>query len=605
MPPADHPATPTPASPERRAAFGLSVARRWAPPGPRSRPRPAALGSVAAAAGRFSAGLGRAPQIRRQLAGPVIRAAKSPGPVRPPLWWRQPCALRTGWGGRRPAVVGPRSAAATGRAAGPVAGRSSAGVGQAAMTGKTIPVRRVPDVQFSGSMKGAATKLVPPRSGSGGPHSGAGSGGPGANGSAAASRRASGSNGMAVPRGAVGPPGPRPGDGGSQFFAARAVPRTTAGSPPNAGLGCPPGGRFPDRDGQRGRSRSRSQIRGRPSRAVDRIGGSSCWIWIQWLRDGGIGRVDGNHRPARASAGLTATSRDQALPGADRTIRGSPAFSTASGSGRGTPTGAAQLSSSRPQESRPTTRSPGTHGTARSGSLGIAFRGRPRPLSINPGHPRTNRHRAHRQRFLAGSTRPAPPIPPRRRSASAEPATRSPTSRPLPPPGARDFPTSTRQRHHHQSAGLGSDGDPLLRRTTTAAGDPRGSRAVAPLESRSQITSFRSTDDNASRGSVSDLHMGADGDRGGTSDAAFDLRSAESRSSGSGFAGGLWDAATMRPGAAQSLQLPRAVAGLPWRGVHSDWAAPAQSRSARAGPSARPRQRSSRRGNCERADAHR
>ena len=51
-------------------------------------------------------------------------------------------------------------------------------------TGKPVSVRRVPDVQFSGPMKGAASKLVPPRSGSGGPRSGAGRGGPGASGSA-------------------------------------------------------------------------------------------------------------------------------------------------------------------------------------------------------------------------------------------------------------------------------------------------------------------------------------------------------------------------------------------------------------------------------------
>src|SRR6478752_5091089 len=82
-----------PASPSGRprlggGGLGLSVARRWAPPGPRSRARPAPLGSVAEAAMRFSAGLGRPPQIRRQLAGPAsVRPASGFGPVRPPLWW--------------------------------------------------------------------------------------------------------------------------------------------------------------------------------------------------------------------------------------------------------------------------------------------------------------------------------------------------------------------------------------------------------------------------------------------------------------------------------------------------------------------------------------
>ena len=239
MAPAVDPATPTTSDARALGALGPSVARRWAPPGPRSRARPAPLGSVAVAAMRFSAGLGRSPQIRRQLAGPAsIRPATALGPV-----GRRCGGCRTVqrsdpvWGGRRPPDVVPDRLLR--RAAGrvPSLGGHRPGSAQAAMTGKPVSVRRVPDVQFSGPMKGAASKLVPPRSGSGGPHSGAGSGGPGANGSAAASRRGSGSNGTAGPRGAVGPPGPRPGDGGSQLFAARAVPRTTAGAPPNAGLG--------------------------------------------------------------------------------------------------------------------------------------------------------------------------------------------------------------------------------------------------------------------------------------------------------------------------------------------------------------------------------
>ena len=119
-------------------ALGPSVARRWAPPGPRSRARPAPLGSVAVAAMRFSAGLGRSPQIRRQLAGPApIRPATSLGPVRPPLWWL-PTEHRSDpvWGGRRDTRPGARSVAAPGRRSRSLAGRSSAGVRRGGHDGK-------------------------------------------------------------------------------------------------------------------------------------------------------------------------------------------------------------------------------------------------------------------------------------------------------------------------------------------------------------------------------------------------------------------------------------------------------------------------------------
>ena len=56
---------------ERPAAapsvFVRSLASRWAFPGPRTRRRPAALGSIGGAAIRFTAGLGQAPRIRRHL----------------------------------------------------------------------------------------------------------------------------------------------------------------------------------------------------------------------------------------------------------------------------------------------------------------------------------------------------------------------------------------------------------------------------------------------------------------------------------------------------------------------------------------------------------
>ncbi|MCC2316094.1 hypothetical protein, partial [Cellulomonas xiejunii] len=39
--------------------LGAAVAQRWRRPGPVSRPRPAAIGSLASAAARFAAGSGR------------------------------------------------------------------------------------------------------------------------------------------------------------------------------------------------------------------------------------------------------------------------------------------------------------------------------------------------------------------------------------------------------------------------------------------------------------------------------------------------------------------------------------------------------------------
>src|SRR6476646_8578612 len=149
-----------PASPSGRprlggGGLGLSVARRWAPPGPRSRARPAPLGSVAEAAMRFSAGLGRAPQIRRQLAGPAsVRPAGGLDLVRPPLWWL-PNEHRASpiWGDRKsaPARIPDRLLR---RAAGKVPGRGrQPGSAGASMTGTPVSVRREPDVQFSRPMK--------------------------------------------------------------------------------------------------------------------------------------------------------------------------------------------------------------------------------------------------------------------------------------------------------------------------------------------------------------------------------------------------------------------------------------------------------------------
>ena len=185
--------------------LGRDAARRWARPGPPGRARPAPLGSIAAAAARFSAGLTRAPQIRRELAGPgEIRPSRVPETMRPPRWWSPApedlgvpgtavpgtavpgtavpgtavpgtavpgtavpgtdTGRTTGWSGARqvaPALP-PRGLR---RAAQPVPTEKTHVPGGMAvgMTGNAIQVRRLPDVRAAGPMKGADTKLVVPR----------------------------------------------------------------------------------------------------------------------------------------------------------------------------------------------------------------------------------------------------------------------------------------------------------------------------------------------------------------------------------------------------------------------------------------------------------
>ena len=121
-----------------RTRLGVQAATRWARPGPSGRPRPAPLGSVAVAALRFAAGLGRAPTVRRQLAGPgPIRPAAVPGLVRPPRWWwpeqrdsdpaggpPPPPSRPFGAAGDRSPVVG-RNGDLRKRLDGPVAGAAS------------------------------------------------------------------------------------------------------------------------------------------------------------------------------------------------------------------------------------------------------------------------------------------------------------------------------------------------------------------------------------------------------------------------------------------------------------------------------------------------
>ena len=69
--------------------LGAAVAQRWRRPGPVSRPRPAAIGSLASAAARFAAGSGRPVAVRRALAGPapVLAQVRVADTVRPPRWW--------------------------------------------------------------------------------------------------------------------------------------------------------------------------------------------------------------------------------------------------------------------------------------------------------------------------------------------------------------------------------------------------------------------------------------------------------------------------------------------------------------------------------------
>ncbi len=204
-----------------RVATGLgrAAAERWARPGPAGRPRPAPLGSVAAAAMRFSAGIARPPKVRRQLAGPgEIRPGRLPEKLRPPRWW-SPTAADSGAGawGVAPRDPSAHVSAAAGapigwgaaalvkpdlparglrRAAKPVpteGNRVPGGMAQN-MAGSPVPVRRLPDVRAAGAMKGAESKLVVPRSVPARPSAGADSGQP-------------------AGRGAAGPPGVTAGDG--------------------------------------------------------------------------------------------------------------------------------------------------------------------------------------------------------------------------------------------------------------------------------------------------------------------------------------------------------------------------------------------------------
>ena len=191
-------------------ALGRSAARRWSRPGPPGRRRPAPLGSVAAAAARFSAGLARPPEVRRQLAGPgEIRPGRLPENLRPPRWWRPPAEAETsvtaqGSHPSRPAAAALRRTVLTGwstaaqveptlpsrglrraAAAMPTDGSRAPGGVTLNMAGSTVPVRRIPEVKAAGAMQGADRKLVarrpapsrPPGSGSV-PSSGTGAAGP-------------------------------------------------------------------------------------------------------------------------------------------------------------------------------------------------------------------------------------------------------------------------------------------------------------------------------------------------------------------------------------------------------------------------------------------
>ena len=340
----------------------------------------------------------------------------------------------------------------------PSLGGHQPGSAGAAMTGKPVSVRRVPDVQFSGPMKGAASKLVPPRSGSGGPRSGAGSGGPGANGSAV--RESTGDRvraerpareGRSVRRGhgrgtadpSFSPPAPSP----EHAVSAR---------PPLAR--CPPGGAaFRAEAARAGEPFALADprptfARGGPDRRQRRL---TCWIWIPVARDGGIGRgrrqdrlrpapvigrVDGNHPDGNADiAGqvLPRAAQDRSAAGAG-TVQARQA-----GRAQAAPTGAAQLyqqsasgnrrrplstnglSHLRPARSR-NRQPPGPVTEARSASPVAET-----PTTIDRSGPPANQPTPRTPTTISRRLDPSGAAdPPRWRSTSAEPATRGRTSRP-------------------------------------------------------------------------------------------------------------------------------------------------------------------------------
>ena len=118
-------------------SLAQSLVRRWAPPGPRNRPRPAPLGSVASAAQRFSTGLGSPPPIRRLLSGPApVRPATRTPNVRPPLWWIPWSATEDNGSGRHQSAAGSAvSGPAPAHPQGPAAG------GAGTRPEPTVPVR--------------------------------------------------------------------------------------------------------------------------------------------------------------------------------------------------------------------------------------------------------------------------------------------------------------------------------------------------------------------------------------------------------------------------------------------------------------------------------
>ncbi len=169
--------------------LGMAAARRWGRPSAPHRPRPAMLGIVAAAASRFARGIGRAPALRRQLAGPgPIRPVRHQDPVAPPRWWTPTVQAEStsssvpaltnverGWSGT--ATAAPTLPPKVLRRAvhaieneqthvpGGMAGR---------MAGQVIRVRRVPDVTAAGPMRDAGVRLTAPARRSQPPGSGAG-----------------------------------------------------------------------------------------------------------------------------------------------------------------------------------------------------------------------------------------------------------------------------------------------------------------------------------------------------------------------------------------------------------------------------------------------
>ncbi len=265
-------------SPERAAdrtqmGLGRTVAQRWSRPGPPGRQRPAPLGSVAAGALRFSAGLARPPQVRRQLAGPgEIRPGRLPENLRPPRWWNpsiagEPAPAVAASAGSTPGSARPMAPVGWGAVAAvrptlparglrraakgvPTEGNRVPGGMTQNMAGTVAPVRRLPDVKAAGPMTGADSKLLPPKS--------------------VPAQHISTGPRQPLGRGAAGPPGVATGDG--EIRRSAAVPRAGISNAAPAA---------PGRPGPVNRERAAADARGqhdRPGSSIPGPAGGRGWL---------------------------------------------------------------------------------------------------------------------------------------------------------------------------------------------------------------------------------------------------------------------------------------------------------------------------------------